>query len=153
MLWLDFDFDQNDVLARKYMKYQGKYYDKGTKVMIKGPNGPVQATFVGWRYEGKNCFVAESGSYFDLYSNYNFSGVNKFIVEIIEPVYPDLHCVVTTKTTERDKPPSWDVEVGWIWYVVIMLVGTIFKDRFLIWGFATAVFFLWKNGFLNGGKK
>jgi hypothetical protein len=34
-----------------------------------------------------------------------------------------------------------------------MVVGTIFKDRLMIWVFASAVFFLWKNGFLNGGNK
>ena len=50
---------------------------------------------------------------------------------------------------EREKPPSWNIEVGWVWYIAIMLIATIFKDRVMIWAFATAVFFLWKKGFLK----
>lgn len=152
MLWLDYDFDQNDQLARQYMKYQGRYYDIGTKVKIKGPRGAVKATFVGWKYRGRGCFISDNQSYFDLYDNYDFSAANKYIEEIIEPVYPNLQ-LITTSTNQREKPPSWDVEVAWIWYIVIMAVAVIFKDRWLIWGFVSAVFFLWKGGFLKGGKK
>jgi hypothetical protein len=152
MLWIDWDFDYNDQLAQEYMKYKGQYYDKGTRVKIKGPRGVVKATFVGWKYRCRGCFVADSGSYFDLYDNYDFSAVNQYIEEIIEPVYPNLQ-PVTTSTNEREKPPSWDVEVGWIWYIVIMLVLTIFKARWLGWIATTVIFFGWKNGFLNGGKK
>lgn len=158
VLWIDFDFDWNDQLARKYMKYQGQYYDVGTKVKIKGPMGVVGATFEGWKYRGEGCFTADSGSYFDLYNNYNFSAVNKFIEKIVEPVYPDLQPTETYTNggfgmPSRNKPPSWEVEIGWIWYIAIMLVLIIFKDRWLGWTAATVIFFGWKNGFLNGGKK
>lgn len=152
MLWVDFEFDQNDQLARVYMKYQGRYYDKGTKVKIKGPRGPVTATFVGWRYQGRGCFEADGGSYFDLYDTYNFAAVNKFIEEIIEPVYPNLQ-PVTAQTDNRDKPPSWDVEVAWIWYIVIMFILTFFQARWLGWIATTVIFFGWKNGLFNNKKK
>ena len=76
MLWFNPNFDQNDQLARVYMKYQGQYYDKGTKVKTKGPRGPVKATFVGWRYQRRGCFEAESGSYFDLYDTYSFTAAD-----------------------------------------------------------------------------
>jgi hypothetical protein len=148
VLWVDFEFDQNDQLARVYMKYQGQYYDKGTRVKIKGPRGLVTATFVGWRYQGRGCFEADSGSYFDLYDTYNFAAANKFIEEIIEPVYPKLQ-PVTVRIDNRDKPPSWDVEVAWIWYIVIMFILMFFKARWLGWIAATVIFFGWKNGYFN----
>lgn len=78
MLWNDPNFDYNDQLASKYMKYQGQYYDVGTKVMIKGPRGPVKATFCGWKHQSRGCFEAESGSYFDLYDTYTFSACNVY---------------------------------------------------------------------------
>lgn len=153
MLWVDFDFDYSDELARKYMKYQGKYYDKGTKVKLKGRNGPVDATFVGWKYNNRRCFEPISGEMWTMHDTYDCQGVNKYVLEIIEPVYPNLQTVPVTKTNEREKPPSWDVEVAWIWYIAIMLLLTIFKARVFGWIVTTMIFFGWKNGFLNGGKK
>jgi hypothetical protein len=151
VLWLDFEFDMNDQLARVYMKYQGQYYDKGTKVKIKGPRGPVTATFVGWKYQGRGCFKADSGKYFDLYDTYDFTAANKFIEEIIEPVYPNIQ-PVTIQTNNREKPPSWDVEVAWIWYIVIMFILTFFQARLLGWIATTIIFFGWKNGHFNNKK-
>ena len=34
--WIDWDFDYNDQLAKKYMKFKGEYYDVGTIAKIKG---------------------------------------------------------------------------------------------------------------------
>lgn len=127
----------------QYLEYKGKLYDVGTKVRIKTRwNGIQEATFYGW---GDWPFRGEkvTGQF------YSFDA-DKYIVEIIDPVEI---IVEQTDVNNRDCPPSWDVEIGWVWYIVIMGAGIIFKERLLIWVFATAIFFLWKNGFLNGGKK
>lgn len=151
MIFFDPEFDRNDMLARKYMKYNGKYYDKGTVVKIKGPYGPTIATFNGWRFDNRGCFLPKSGSVLDLYEFYNYSAANEYILEIIEPVYPTIQ--PTNKPQEnRNKPPEWDVEVAWIWYIVIMVVATIFKARLFIWMFVTVIFFAWKNGFFSSKK-
>lgn len=42
-----------------------------------------------------------------------------------------------------------DTSVGTIWYIIIMIVGTIFHARILIWIVATAIYFLWKYGYFN----
>lgn len=42
-----------------------------------------------------------------------------------------------------------DTSVGTVWYIVIMLVATIFKARIGIWILATIVFLLWKYGYMN----
>ena len=154
MLWIDWDFDWSDQLARKYMKYKGEYYDVGTICKIKGHYGPILARFVGWKYNNQFCFEAiDDEGAIGLYNSYDPSGVMDYCLEIVIPVRPNLQMVETTTGNDREKPPSWDVEVAWIWYIVIMVVAVIFKDRWLIWGFTSVVFFLWKSGFLNGGKK
>ncbi len=155
MQWIDFNFDYNDQLAKKYMKFNGEYYDVGTIARIKGRFGPVVARFCGWKDGYRGCFELIDEDTYGLYNTYDRAGVMDYCLEIIVPVKPNLQQTESQTTNsgfglpERDKPPSWDIEIGWIWYVVIMVVGTIFQDRWLIWGFATAVFFLWKNGFLN----
>lgn len=151
MLFLsDPNFDYNDQLAKKYLKYQDVYYDVGTKVKLHTPSGIKDAIFIGWRCDGKSFKTIE---YVNLLGvKYIYSCANAFVTEIIDPVYPKFE-LPTHTIIKRECPPSWDVEIGWIWYIIIMIVGFIFKDGWMIWFFATAVFFLWKNGFLNGGKK
>ena len=157
MLWIDWDFDYNDQLAKKYMKFKGEYYDVGTIAKIKGRYGPVVARFCGWKYNNIGCFELIDGKAFGLYDTYNRAGVMDYCLEIVVPVKPNLHQTENPtgkgSLPDRENPPSWDVEVAWIWYIVIMIVAVIFKERLLIWGFTTAVFFLWKNGFMNGGNK
>ena len=154
MLWLDWGFDYSDQLAHKYMKYKGEYYDVGTICKIKGRCGPVLARFLGWKYNNQWCFeTVEASQSHELHSSYSPSGVMDYCLEIVIPVRPNLQQVETTSGNDREKPPSWDVEIAWIWYIFIMVIAVIFKDRWLIWAFVTAVFFLWKSGFLNGGKK
>ena len=151
MLWIDWDFDYNDQLAKKYMKFKGEYYDVGTIAKIKGRYGPVLARFVGWRYGDRGCFELIDDEVFGLYDTYNRAGVMDYCLEIVVPVKPNLEQAETSANSggfgvpSRDKPASWDIEVAWIWYIVIMAVAIIFKDRLMIWAFASAVFFLWKN--------
>ena len=127
-----------------YLYYQGQYYDIGTVVKIKTRwDGIKEATFRGWKPQG--CTFLEDG----ITDNCYWFETEKYIVEVVKPVYPqDLVQI----PDNRNMPAPWDVEIGWIWYIIVMVVGTIFQDRLLIWVFATAVFFLWKNGKL-GGKK
>ena len=85
-LWIDYDFDQNDQLARKYLKYQGKYYDVGTIVKIKGDmKKEALAEFKGWHYNNHGNFKSVDGGAFDIWDNYNFSAANKYIIEIVTP--------------------------------------------------------------------
>ena len=146
------DFDWGDQLARKYLKYHGQYYDIGTKVKIKiGPNQTTETIFLGWsvnRSGNGKSFECE----YPYSERYHCSATEQYIVEIINPVYPLLK-PITQQTTNRNCPNSWDVEIAWVWYVLIMIVGAIFKDRWIIWIFGTLFFFAWKNGFLNGGTK
>ena len=153
MLWYDPNFDYDDKLAYKYMKFNGEYYDVGTIAQIKGPYGPVVARFCGWKENDRGCFELVNHKSYGLYSTYNKYGVSQYCLEIIVPVKPSLQQLEMSCKSggfpDRDRPPSWDIEVAWIWYIVIMVVAVIFKDRFMIWTFVSAIFFLWKNGFLN----
>lgn len=66
------------------------------------------------------------------------------IEEIIEPVYPNF---VSWQEKAIDnmvnKTVVADVFGGVLMYIIAMLVGAIFKDRFLIWTIGTVIFGLW----------
>lgn len=153
MIWIDYNFDYSDQFARKYMKYKNEYYDVGTLCKIKGINGPVLVEFMGWQDMNRGCFKAVNPNQSnELYNTYNLQGVMDYCLEIITPVRPDLQ-PITIIQTNTNKPPSWDVEVGWIWYIVIMLITIVFKERIGLWILETFIFFTWKNGTFKGGKK
>lgn len=129
----------------RYLKYKGIYYDIGTKVKVKTRQGTIkEATFVGW--SPQSGFVGEG-----VWGQYYSCDVDRVVVEIIEPIYPK--DVVYVKDDDRELPPYEAIDLGWAWYIIIMIGGVFFHDRWLIWIGATAVFFLWKKGFLSGGKK
>ena len=154
MLWIDRNFDYSDQLARKYIKYKGEYYDVGTVCKIKGHYGPVLVRFLGWKYGNRGCFATiENGKSHELYNSYGPSGVMDYCLEIVHPVRINVQPTMVSTSNDRDKPPSWDVEVAWIWYIAIMLVTVIFKDRIGLWILESFIFFCWKEGFFKGGKK
>jgi hypothetical protein len=140
---------KNVMPVEYFIRYKGLCYDVGTKLKINRygiKEGEIEEFIGGTAY-----IRFTDGSLVGYSTMPNMIDFDKLIIEIIKPVYwiPEEH----TPADNRNRPAPWDVELGWIWYIIIMVVGAIFKDRLLIWFFTTAIFFLWKNGFLNGGKK
>lgn len=155
MIWTDWEFDYTDQLTRKYMKFKGVYYDVGTICKIKGRRGPIIVKFVGWKqgrfnqdFEPIECTQSIS-----MYDSYGRVGVNDYCLEIVKPVYPPKESVIKMPVSRREKPYEWDVQVGWIWYIAIMLGTVIFKQRIGLWILESVVFFGWKNGFFSKKKK
>ena len=132
-----------------FLRYKGQCYDVGTRLKFR----PVAS---GSIVEGTIEWISHNHIYIRLADGggrqlSKMFGLDNTITEIIEPVYyvePPKQ-----KTRGGPLPSEGDLFVGWVWYIVIMLVGLIFKGRLMIWVFASVIFFLWKNGFLNGGKK
>ena len=152
-------------MSETVLLFQGKYYDVGTKVKFirKYQWNSVTEGIIIW-IEPNSITIK---TYNDINYNIFVSDVDRMIKEIIEPIYytgsvqppiqpsasgTDVLYKGVEANKNRNYPSEGDVEVGWIWYIIIMLVGAIFKDRWIIWVVATFYFFSWKNGFL-GGKK
>ena len=138
-----------------FIRFQGKCYDVGTRLRFR-----TRAASWASILEGKIEWISHNVFYIRLTDGKGWQlskmfGLENTIVEIIEPVYYEEPPVEYVRGIRGSGPlPSEDaIFVGWVWYIVIMVVGIIFKDRLMIWVFASAIFFLWKNGFLNGGNK
>lgn len=138
-----------------FMRYQGKCYDVGTKLKFKIVDGPwvptAEGVITGF---GSNVvyFKSADGSIWRFSNSPDAGIIERIVIEIFEPVYY-VPQITQQSPNNRTKPFEGDIQIGWIWYIIIMVVGAIFKDRLLIWIAATASFFLWKNGYFNGGKK
>lgn len=128
-----------------FLRFQGKCYDVGTKIKIKTLFGAEECTIV--KINSHDCYVRGENISQSIWKN----KANDIIVEVIEPVYY-VETIINQPINTRTCPPVWDVEIGWVWYLIVMGVGAIFNARLLIWIVATVVFFSWKNGFSNGGK-
>ena len=137
-------------MSKHCLEHNGKCYDIGTKIEFTFKTSqPLGTTLIGVLAQCEttaNHLVVNVSGYDRMFIKSEF-----IIVNIIEPVYTAPPEVIVKN--KQSCPPSWDIEVGWVWYILIMLIGTIFKDRWIIWIFATLYFFAWKNGSFNGGKK
>lgn len=123
-------------------EYKGKYYDRGTVVRLKTKyNGIITTT-----YEGSGEFEGVSK-----YAFYSSLSPEDYIVEIIKPIYykePEINNSKKSSIFTRTGSGSWQssdtITLGLIWYIIIMIVGALFVDRWLIWIAATVIFFSWK---------
>ena len=134
--------------VEQFIRYKGLFYDVGTKLRINRygiKEGEIE------KFIGGTAYIRFTDGSLESYSTMpNMIDFDKLIVEIIKPVYWIPNELNLVDNQNRTAP--WDVEIGWIWYIIIMVVGTIFNDRLLIWVVATTIFFLWKNGKLGGNK-
>ena len=130
-----------------FLRYRGKCYDVGTMIKYK-TYGSIHVGTIKW-FSHNAMYVLREDGYEERISRV-FS-LDNTIQEIIIPVELEEPEKIVTK--RRNSPPEDDVFYGWICYIAVMIVGTIFNERLTIWVFASLVFFLWKKGFLRGGKK
>ena len=137
--------------VENFIRFQGMCYDVGTRLKFRTrvwgllSSEPYTGTIE--KFDKTTCFIrGDDGNLYTI-STMRQSPTcdNEYIVQIITSVY---YVLKASKPTRRC-PSSWNVEAGWIWYIIIMAVGTIFKARLILWIFATAFFFLWKNGLMS----
>lgn len=113
-------------------EYNGKVYTLGTMVKIKYRNRIVDAYFAG---NGTNGFVFK----------YNNTFFHANVNNIIE-VYNDGHYngFQKEKVVPKDRE-IFKLSIGWIWYILIMAILTIFNERILGWIFVSVIFFNWRK--------
>ena len=147
----------NSVASRReYFVYKGVMYGIGTKVLLSDAgckkhyitlhNKDKPLTY-GFTCGGRNLFGwtdprGRKYGYSDA-SIYDCDLEND-IQSIVDPVYVELVSLWEKAIDNMvNKKVSPDVFGGVLLYTIIMVVGAIFVDRFLIWVFATVIFVGW----------
>lgn len=134
-----------------FIRYKGALYDVGTVLKFHYCNSVIEGTVED--FYGSTVYIRDSNGFLhDFSTSKGMTYFDRLIVEIIKPVYYT-GPIPGENSNKRNCPPYWDVEMGWVYYILVMIVGTLFYARWAIYIGATIVFFAWKNGFLNGGKK
>lgn len=144
---------------KDYFIYKGVAYGVGTKVLFsekmyqkyffssKAKNQPH--TFFESRTDGVKRFMWKEECDSWKKSEYSVGDVHELdeeIAEIVEPVYVNLVSISWQEKTFDNminKKVQPDVFSGVLLYIVIMLIGSIFEARILLWSFATVIFIFW----------
>lgn len=136
-------------MSISYFEFDGQEYYPGTKVRMK--DRVMGGTFIA-TFKERICHHNQEDE-LRFYGTFSFrdkvSHLQSSILDVVEVPNPE----ELTYNTSRRRPPNWQVEMGITWYIIIMLVCALFKDRWIGWIFITSYFVLWLNGFMNGGKK
>lgn len=125
-------------MFRNYFDYNGERYYTGTVFIIKHvAKGTAEATFVCYdterrRYvykiEDKKCFWNEQAFYRD-------------IVKVTSRVNNTVNFPQTSKI--KDSQIN-GLALGWMWYIFLMAIVTIFKDNIGLWIIISIIFFSWR---------
>ena len=140
--------------VKQYFEFQGIKYGVGTIVEVPRMLDirwiPREKIMEEAEFVGGSCFVFKNlnGS-INLYDNH-LSGKYEQYIKIIKPIYyiepePPKQQNIFFRTSSGSWDAHNEVCIGLVWYIAVMLLATIFKDRLAIWIFATLVFFLWKS--------
>lgn len=113
-------------------EYGGKTHSLGAKVKIKYKNQIVDAYYIGngtngaaFKY-GNKIFHSDIYNIIEVYSNDYYNGFER------------------KKIIPKDRE-ILKLSIGWVWYVFIMAILTIFNDRVIGWIVVSAIFFGWRR--------
>lgn len=145
-----------EVRSENYFIYKGVEYGIGTTVIFTDevyqyvynanaryqPHTFVAGSNTGWKgFSWQDDKIPRPKIYCNNISTYN---PDKDIKEIVTPVYAQrISWQQQAIKNMADGKVYADVFGGALLYIVIMIVGAIFVDRWLIWIFSTVVFIIW----------
>lgn len=118
--------------------YKNKQYHSGTEFIY---SGYCQLNGKEVMLKRQRCIYLYCENYQTVYfrSNANIYTDDAFYFSYgIEQIIP----VENSVTNEQLYYFTDDMFVNTIWYIVVMLVATIFNDRIAIWIFATTIYYL-----------
>ena len=125
-------------MKQNYFVIGSKKYYTGTVFIIKDVGKPTEASFICYDiertryvYKIKDCRHHVHPKTF--YENF-ISVTDKFDDRVKMPV------VKTMKDSEIDS-----LFIGWVWYIFLMAISTIFKGAIGLWCLISVVFFAWRK--------
>lgn len=131
-----------------YFEYKGIKYAAGTRLKYKSSLYGVQTyTFNGADYRSE--FVPDDNR---VQSVLSYRAKPECIVEIIEPVFYD-ESSKKRSVNNQSNPSDMTIETAFLFYVIIMVVGTIFKIKWVIWILTTIGFVIWRAWFFIKKKR
>lgn len=135
-------------MVQEYFVYNGKQYNSGTLIYVMWASSITRtmcktlATF-GEHNVDRNIYTFSIDGYMHSRSEVDFYNMLCGIYGEIS--VNNIGNLIHKKLTFNDEIEIEGMLVSWIWYIVIMAVAIIFKERILIWVFASIIFFSYRN--------
>lgn len=128
---------------RNYFEYNGKKYYTGTIFIMKVSKMLYEYTFVCYNvdYKALLCKSANNQQARSLVPIWE-SVFNKNLVSITNKIDTSVHHPVEKKMKDTQIDGLF---LGWMWYIFLMAVSTIFKDAIGLWILWSVVFFSWRK--------
>lgn len=129
-------------MKQNYFIYNSHKYYTGTIIKIKSfANGEItekEATFLYYNTDN-DCYMYTLGNkHLSVHSDIFWSN----FINVTDKLNSSAHMPIEKhfKDTEVD-----NLFIGWIWYILIMLIAVIFKSAIFIWAITTITFFKWRK--------
>lgn len=125
-------------MYRNYFVVDGEKYYTGTIFTLNEMGKEVEATFICYDtehnryiYRIDGCTWRSSDKYFQ-----------KFFIAVTDKRDSKEHMPVKKKMNEFNISGMF---LGWVWYIFLMLIIVLFRERIGLWILTTAVFFSWRS--------
>ena len=124
-------------MRENYFIVNGKKYYTGTVFLIQNGIEQKEATFVCYDLERKEyVYKIKHGTYFA-----NDDYFKKMFIRVTDKINANIHMPVTKRLPDSQ---ITGLPLGWIWYIFLMGIVTIFKGQFGLWILISIIFFNWK---------
>ena len=124
-------------MYQNYFIVDGTKYYTGTTFLIKNMGKEEVASFICYDIERKkyvykirNCECHAYESFFE-----------KWFIRILNGIDTEVRMPVIKTKRDRDID---GMPLGWMWYIFLMIVSSIFKDVIGLWLLISIVFFCWR---------
>ena len=130
-------------MRQNYFVYNGKKYYTGTIIKAKVRDYVHEVIFY---YEENGYYIFKDTI---PYGNDGFSAPEKiFFQRLVEVTDKKDMRVIPIKKKRNELEIDW-LFVGWLWYIFIMLVSSIFVGNVFCWILASIIFFTWRKNKIN----
>ena len=121
-----------------YFEYNGVKYYTGTVLIVPYLSEKVEATFIG-HDETNKLYVCKIKNFTIRYPE------TLFFNQIICITNTSDNSVHTPIQKVRNDSQISGLFIGWVWYIFLMAISTIFNDAIGLWIFISIVFFNWRS--------
>ena len=125
-------------MRRNYFTVNGKQYYTGTIFIVNDYGKQVEATFICYDTDRKKYIYRIKECRWQVHEEFFW----KHFISVTDKNDSRARMPVTKtrKDTEID-----GLFIGWVWYIFLMLISSIFKDAVGLWILISVVFFSWRH--------
>lgn len=125
-------------MMRNYFEVNGEKYYTGTVFIVKNMGKQVEATFICYNTE-RSLYVYKIDRC--RYYMHNDMFVHNFVC-VTDKRNMDARMPVTKTRKDMDIDGLF---IGWVWYIFLMALATIFKENIGLWILISVIFFSWRS--------